>query len=110
MHCSITSINKSPAASDKAGVMELSSAAITEVRGNEIDTIHDHQQKQLRYIIECYRILPNSSTFSQLDETIQEDIKTHCRNYKPICPLGDFNHNCTFRYIDNASISKILQS
>ena len=93
----------------KERVMELSSAATNEVRGNGISIIHDHQQKQLRDIIESYRILPNNCTFFQLDKIIQEDIKTHCRNYKPIWTSGNLNHNFTFRYIDNASISKILQ-
>jgi len=89
--------------------MELPNAAANEVRGNGIDIIHDHRQKQLRDMIESYRFLPNNCSFCELDEDTQEDIKTICRNYKAVCPSSNLNHNCTFRYINNASISKILQ-
>ena len=89
--------------------MELHSDANNEIGGSGIYINSDHQQKQLRDIIECHRILPNNCTFSQLDGTIQENIKTHCRNYKPICPSGNLNHNCRFRYIDNASVCRTLQ-
>ena len=94
----------------KERVMELHSATNNEIGGSGIYNNSDLQQKQLRDIIESHIILPNNCTFSQFDGTIQENIKTHYRNYKTICTLGNLNHNCRFRYIDNASVCRILQT